>query len=74
MEQVLAALNAAQHTETRKLAEQFLQTAIYEKSYYLHVYQIATLESPTVAYETKVLAAIQFKNGIDKFWRKTAKQ
>ena len=74
MENIIAALNAAQYHATRRAAEDYLRdAAIQVPLYYAYLLQIAT-DANNVPEESKILAAIQFKNGVDRYWRKSAKQ
>lgn len=73
LDQVGKALAAVHSTHDRVSAEAFLTYAEINVIEYYPILQHIYLDD---VYEenTRILAAITFKNGIDKYWRRSAKK
>lgn len=75
MEQICFALEATHSGPRSSEAEAFLLSAETECPGYYSLLQQIYIDPASRANEaSRLLAAISFKNGIDKYWRKSAKQ
>lgn len=73
MEQLINVLNDAgsSNSETRKQGEQVLKDWETQQQFFYTLLSIYT--TPTIDAKVRFQAIAYFKNGIDKYWRKTAK-